>query len=409
MSIRSLTGHTLCFLFLASGSIIGDDWRQFRGNSGTGSDSSPKTLLPNSFTETTNLTWKVDLPAKGVSSPIVVKDRVFVTASSGAIQDRIYVLCFDGPSGKQLWKREYWATGRGYCHPTSANAAPTPASDGEFIYAFYSSNDLVCLDLDGNLQWFRGLTFDYPKAANDVGMSSSPIVSNGVIICQVENQGDSFVAGIEAATGKSLWKVDRTRDSNWASPAVVKADGSRPATVILTDRASVIGVNILTGEQLWKFQGRASSVTSTTVFGDIAVVSMDGTTALRFSADSKVPTQLWSNKSLLSGNASPVVHNGDLYIMNSSGVVSCNDVQTGAKKWQARTGRAKHWATPVASGNLMFAFDQGGSARVLNLNDKGKTVHTYQFQDQSFLGTPAISNGALYIRSNSHLFRISQQ
>lgn len=387
--------------------LNGDDWRQFRGHGGAGSDQSKVSALPNSFTETTNIAWRAELPAKGVSSPIVVKDRVIVTSSSGAIQDRIYVLCFDGKSGKRLWKREYWATGRGYCHPTSANAAPTPASDGEFIYAFFSSNDLVCLDLDGNLQWFRGLTYDYPKAANDVGMSSSPIVSEGVVICQVENQGDSFVTGIDAATGKSLWRVDRKKSSNWASPAVVKGAGNRPSQVILTDRTGAIGVHLKTGKQLWSISGRTPSVPSTTVVGDRAYLSVGGTTALQFNEENAKPEESWNQKQVLSGNASPVVHQDNVYIMSGSGVVTCCDAKTGIQKWKARTGRSTHWATPVASGKLLFTFDQGGTGRVLDLANEGKIIHTYKFEDQAFLGTPAISNGGLYLRSNTHLIRIS--
>ena len=390
-----------------SAKVRADDWRQFRGSGGSGSDGSKQTALPNSFTETTNVAWKVELPAKGVSSPIVVDGRVIVTASSGAIQDRIYVVCFDGKSGKRLWKREYWATGRGYCHPTSANAAPTPASDGKNIYAFFSSNDVVCLDLDGNLKWFRGLTFDYPKAANDVGMSSSPIVAEGVVICQVENQGDSFVTGLDAASGKSLWRIDRNKSSNWASPAVVNGEGSRPSQIILTDRTGAIGVNLRTGKQIWEITGRTPSVPSTTVVGNYAFLSVGGTTALRFTADSPKPTELWNQKQILSGNASPVVHHDEVFIMNGAGVVTCCDSKTGIEKWKARTGRSSHWATPVASGNLMFTFDQGGTARVLDLSSEGKTIHTYKFEEQSFLGTPAISDGALFIRSNTHLMRIS--
>ncbi|MEE2640567.1 MAG: PQQ-binding-like beta-propeller repeat protein, partial [Planctomycetota bacterium] len=322
----------------------GEDWLQFRGKGGSSSDGSQSTPLPNSFTETSKVRWKASLPAKGVSSPIVVSDRVFVTASSGSIQDRIYVLCFDGKTGKRIWKREYWATGRGYCHPTSANAAPTPASDGKNIYAFFSSNDLVCLDLDGNLQWFRGLTFDYPKAANDVGMSSSPIVAEGVVICQVENQGDSFVTGIDTETGKSLWRVDRKKSSNWASPAVVAGEGDRPSQVILTDRTGAIGVDLQSGKRLWEISGRTPSVPSTTVVGDHAYLSVSGTTALRFTSDSAKPTELWNKKQMLAGNASPVVHNGEIFVMNGSGAITCCDSKTGIEKWKARTGRASHWA-----------------------------------------------------------------
>ena len=406
--LKALAATLFCGIVLGSAMASqAEDWLQFRGSGGSSSDGAKESALPNSFTETTNVSWKVELPAKGVSSPIVVNDRVYVTSSSGAIQDRIYVLCFDGKSGKQLWRREYWATGRGYCHPTSANAAPTPVSDGKNIYAFFSSNDLACLDLDGNLQWFRGLTYDYPKAANDVGMSSSPIVAEGAVICQVENQGDSFVAGIDSATGKSLWRIDRTKASNWASPAYVKGAGSRPAQIVLTDRTGAIGVDLKTGKQLWEIEGRTPSVPSTTIVGDYAFLSVGGTTALQFTEDSAKPSELWNKKQMLAGNASPVVHKGEIFVMNGAGAITCCDSKTGIEKWKARTGRSAHWATPVASGNLMFTFDQGGTGRVLDLSNEGKTIHTYKFEEQSFLGTPAISNGAMYIRSNTHLMRIS--
>ena len=156
---------------------------------------SPDAQPPAEWSETKNVAWKVELPGRGPSSPIVVGDRVIVTCSSGVKQDRLHVLCFDAKDGKRLWERQFWATGRTLSHPASANAACTPASDGKLIFAFYSSNDLACLDLDGNLKWFRGLAYDFPHAGNDVGMSSSPLVVGDVVVAQVECQGDSFAAG----------------------------------------------------------------------------------------------------------------------------------------------------------------------------------------------------------------------
>jgi outer membrane protein assembly factor BamB len=119
-------------------------------------------------------------------------------------------------------------------HPSSANAAPTPASDGHAIFAFFSSNDLVALDLDGNLLWYRGLAFDYPTAGNDVGMSSSPAVVDGVVVAQVENQGESFAAGLDAQTGVTRWKIPRPHAASWASPVVMRdAASGAPAAVLL--------------------------------------------------------------------------------------------------------------------------------------------------------------------------------
>ena len=110
-----------------------------------------------------NVAWKTAIPGRGVSSPILVAGKVIVTAASGFKQDRLHVLCIDAKTGPIDWERQFWATGRTLCHPTSSVAANTPSSDGKRIFAFFSSNDLACLDLDGNLLWYRGLTHDFPR------------------------------------------------------------------------------------------------------------------------------------------------------------------------------------------------------------------------------------------------------
>ena len=157
--------------FSFPGYIVASDWPQFRGPGATGTGDSQD--LPVSWSDGQDIAWKLDLPGRGVSSPIVVSDRVIVTASSGYRQDRLHVLCFDARDGRKLWERQFWATGRTMCHPKTCMAAPTPASDGRRIFAFYSTNDLFSLDLDGNLLWLRGLTHDYPNASNSMGMASS--------------------------------------------------------------------------------------------------------------------------------------------------------------------------------------------------------------------------------------------
>ena len=123
--------------------LSGADWLQFRGSDNDGASS--ENSLPTNWNE--NIAWKVPLPGRASCGPIVIGDRLILTASSGVNQDRLHVLCFDTESGEQLWERQAWATGRTFCHPSMGVAAPTPASDGKRIYAFYSSNDLICLDL----------------------------------------------------------------------------------------------------------------------------------------------------------------------------------------------------------------------------------------------------------------------
>src|SRR5262249_10342798 len=141
--------------------------------------------------------WKADLPGRGVSSPVVVGSRVFVTASSGTRQDRLHVLAFDASSGKSLWRRTLWATGPTSSHPKTAMAAPTPASDGRHLVALFATNDLACLDLDGNILWLRSLHEEHPGATDGRGLASSPLIAGTTVVVQVECQNLSFAAGID--------------------------------------------------------------------------------------------------------------------------------------------------------------------------------------------------------------------
>ncbi len=131
---------TLVVLTAIATSASAADWLQFRGNDNQSIASGA--AAPVKFGKDENVAWSAPLPGKGVSGPIVVSGKVFVTASSGAVtQNRLHVISFDVATGKKAWERQFWATGRCFHHPTSAVAAPTPASDGQRIVAFYSSND----------------------------------------------------------------------------------------------------------------------------------------------------------------------------------------------------------------------------------------------------------------------------
>ena len=178
-------------------------WLSFRGDAGNGSI--PDKLSPNVGT-TGKTSWRIDLPGRGLSSPIVVGNLVFVTASSGPKEETLHIMAFEIKKGKKAWERKFKATGRTVCHEKTCVAAPTMASDGKLVVAQFSSNDVFCLDLKGNLKWLRGLTYDYPNAANGLGMSSSPVIAGEVVIAQVENDAESFTAGLSLANGSTLWK-----------------------------------------------------------------------------------------------------------------------------------------------------------------------------------------------------------
>jgi outer membrane protein assembly factor BamB len=387
--------------------IFADDWRQFRGSDHSSVAADAK--LPLEFSAEKNVAWKSPLVGRGVSGPIAVGGKVFVTASSGAVtQNRLHVLCFDAESGKQLWHRQFWATGRCFHHPTSANAAPTPASDGERIFAFYSSNDLVCLDLDGNLLWYRGLGSDYPKAGNDVGMSSSPVVVGDTVVVQVENQGDSFAAGLDTATGENRWRIDRPKEANWASPAALPVKDGKDL-VLLQSNKTLAAHDPKSGEQVWSFELACSGIPSSTPSGERIFAPAKGVTALDLKSGETAPSLAWDSNRLATGNASPVIHDGKVYVLASrSGVLTCGDAEKGELLWQLRLS-GTFWATPVVANNHLYCVNQDGKVLVVKLGgEKGELVATNELGD-TFLASPAVADNGLFLRSDKYLWKIAQK
>jgi outer membrane protein assembly factor BamB len=403
-----MPGKTLAVLLGACGLLAistGADWPQFRGPKSN--SVSQGAQPPAEWSETQNVAWKVKLPGRGPASPIVVDGKVIVTSSSGVNQDRLHVLCFDAASGKQLWERQFWATGRTLSHPDSANAAPTPASDGKLIFAFYSSNDMACLDLDGNLKWYRGLAHDFPQAGNDVGMSSSPVVAGDVVVAQVECQGDSFATGIDKQTGESLWRVDRPREASWSSPVVIP--GAKPAddVVLLQSPKQITAHRANTGEEVWAYKVPCDGISSATVVGDIVYVASKGLTALRPKAGGE-PEVVWNVANLQPGAASVIVDGDRLFAVNRGGVLTCASTADGKILFRTRL-EGEFWGTPAVAGNRIYSVNQKGKGQVVEISadaKKGEIVGGGQL-DGVVQASPAIADGALYVRSNDHLWKIA--
>ncbi len=384
--------------------LLAADWLGFRGPNNQGVAQSP--ALPTQWkvgADGANVAWERKLPGRGVSSPIVVSGRVIATSASGASQDRLHVHAFDAASGNSLWERQFWATGRTLCHPTSSVAACSPMSDGQRIFAFFSSNDLVCLDLNGNLLWYRGLTLDYPTAANDVGMSSSPLVVDGTVIVQVENKGDSFAAGLDAETGQTRWKIPRKPEMNWTSPTVWQVGSSKAVLLQSTDRLSAH--EPATGRQLWSYDKTCKGIPSVVGVGGIAFIPSDGITAIRPNNDGRSPEVLWSNNKLDPGTPSPVVHDGRIYVINGGGALTCAKASDGEVLWRLRL-KGSFWATPLIVGNHMYVVNRDGVAQVIELGEQGTIVSENAFGD-GVAATPAVADGALYVRSDTRLWKIA--
>ncbi len=393
--------------------LAGADWTQFRGADTSGV--APDQNLPIEIGP--SIAWTTELPGRGLSGPIVVGNRVYLTASSGYAQDRLHVLCFDTDSGKPLWERQFWATGRTMCHPKMSNATPTPASDGERIFAFYSSNDLICLDLDGNLQWFRGLNHDYQNASNSLGMSSSPIVVGDTLIVQVENDSQSLAFGIDVATGENRWKHDRPVMVNWTSPILLRGKSRSDDLAVLQSGKGLVAVQPRTGAEVWRYDEPCDTIPSAAVTDGVLYAPSKGLTALQPDAQGGSPKVLWQESRLKPITPTAIAYDARVYSIASSGVLHCADTANGKGLWQMRLmveigdkpSRGMFSATPVAAGGHLYIVNEDGVLMVVKAGgEKGEIVAHHEF-GETILASPAIANGALYLRSDQHLWKIARR
>ncbi|MFY9253461.1 MAG: PQQ-binding-like beta-propeller repeat protein [Fuerstiella sp.] len=394
----------LAFLTTAS-STQAEDWRQFRGNQGNSiatGENLPTELSGGS------IAWKVELPGRGVSSPIAVKDQILLTASSGYDEDRLHVMSFDAATGELQWDRQFQATGRTGCHEKMCVATPTPASDGERVFAFYSSNDLICTDMAGNLQWYRGLGAEYPNASNSLGMSSSLIVIGTTVVAQVESDAEAFAIGVDTVSGETKWKIDRPRKANWTSPTIMPASGNTPALALLQSSAGLAAVDPETGDVVWEFGDGASTIPSSSVIDGTVFIPSNGLTTVKPAADGKSVEQVWNSSNLSPSTPSPVVLNGLTFTVNSAGALSAGSIETGERVWQLRL-KGPFSGTPVVSNGHLFFFNEKGLAFVVKPSaDKGEIVSELDL-GETILCSPAASNNALFIRSDGHLWKFAEQ
>jgi outer membrane protein assembly factor BamB len=381
----------------------GGDWPQFRGPNGSGV--SEETGLPIEWGQDRNIRWKVALPGQGHSNPVIASGKVFVTASSGFQESRLHVLCLGPVSGKQRWHRQFRSTGSTLCHAKSNMAAPTPVTDGKAVYALFATGDLVALDAEGNLLWYRSLAHDYPTLANNVGMAASPVLWKDLLILPLDNAGESFVAGIDVKTGQNRWKTARIREINWVSPLLVPRGDQ--AQVVIGALAELAAYDVQTGKKRWSYAGNGFSNTSTPILDSGLIFAAGGQfTAVRPGTEAGGPRLVWQSSKLHPNISSPLCYQRRVYSLNPPNILVCANAADGKVLWQERLADGTYWASPVAADGRIYAVNDAGTTTVVQAGDK-PTLLARNVLDEPIVATPAIAGGCLFLRSDQHLYCIA--
>lgn len=377
------------------------DWPEFRGADGSGV--AVGETIRTRWSRDEGVAWRSDLPGRGLSSPIVVGDSVFVTASDGARQDRLHMLAFDRGQGTLLWRRSFWAAGRTFCHSTSAVAAGTPASDGRRIVALFSSCDLLAVDLEGRLLWQRNLAVEHPRAGNDIGMGTSPRIIDGVVVVQIDCQGDAFATGIDAATGEDRWSVPRRNIASWSTPLAFAPAGDGKCVVL----QSPDGIEVRRakdGSLVWNWDGKCDAIAMVAAGADRLFVPGDGMSALRPLEAGHAPA--WRSPKLSCGIASPLVWGDSIASINRAGVLTVASAGDGAIRGQVRLA-GSFWASPILAGDTIVAVNKEGTTFLVSAAGEPTIIAKNELPG-TFTATPAVADGSLYLRSETALWKIAR-
>src|SRR5688572_18155606 len=258
-----------CAIAIATATLAADTWPQFRGPGGRGIAEGAN--LPDRWSPTDNIAWKIAVPGTGWSSPIVAGDRVFVTSVVSATETekptkglyfggerpastaehRWVVAAYDLASGRLLWTKEAHRAVPAFArHLKNSYASETPVTDGQRLYVSFGNVGLFCYDLDGNQLWSNKA--EPMRMRNGWGTASSPVLHQGRLYLVHDNDEQSFVTAIDAKTGKPLWRVARDEGSNWSTPFVWQHDRR---TELVTTGSQKVRSYSLDGKPLWELRG----------------------------------------------------------------------------------------------------------------------------------------------------------
>jgi outer membrane protein assembly factor BamB len=391
-------------LLLLTPALAGD-WPQFRGPTGQGS--SDERGLPLTWSESKNVKWKVAIPGKGWSSPVIHGDKIWLTTATDEGKS-LRAISVDRNTGAILVNVEVFRLkSLGHISSKNSNASPTPVLEGERVYVHFGANGTACLSQSGEIIWKTRLEYDNGQH----GSGGSPVLYENLVIVSCDGQDVQFVVALDKLTGKVRWKKSREGYQAYTTPLVVPmAAGDQ---LISPGAFRAIAYDPLTGKELWQVKyGEGFSNVPRPVYGDGLVFICTGfqepsLLAVRLDGHGDVTKShvAWTLKRGAPLTPSPLLVGGELYLINDNGIASCVDAKTGVANWQVRLG-GNHSASPIyADGRIYFLSEEGESVVILP-GKQFKAVAQNQLDGQT-LASMAVSGGSIFIRSLTHLYRLS--
>ena len=415
-------------------------WPQWRGPFFNGM---ARGDAPTVWSDTKNIKWKVEIPGRGFSTPVIWGDKIFLTtavpsgkapeqpqaapspegrrAGGGAgplVEHKFEVLCLDRKTGKLLWQRTAKVATPHECFHRACGsfASNSPITDGRYVYAFFGSRGLYAYDFNGKLIWEKDFGVQM-KMRLAFGEGAAPLMLKDQLFVVFDHEGGSFMVAVDKRNGKELWRSQREEPSSWSTPLAIDHNGRTEIIVPATNK--VRSYDARNGKVLWESAGLGSNVIPVPVYHNGMVYVMSGhrdpkLMAIKLGKEGDISGSdaiAWSHTRGIAYTTSPVLFDNKLYVVTDSGMVSAFNATTGEAFYaQTRLPKASNLkASPVGANGKLYIATEDGDVVVLKMGEKFEVIGVNTLEDQVFIATPVIADGEIYLRGQNTLFCISEK
>ena len=393
--------YFLAMVFLAR------DWPEFRGPTGQGL--SDESGLPLTWSENGNVRWKTAIPGQGWSSPAIQGDQIWLTTSTEEGKS-LRAICVDRKSGAMLQNIEVFRLNvPGRVNAKNSLASPTPVLDENRIYVHFGAFGTACILQSGKILWRTRLEYDNGQH----GPGGSPVIYENLLVVNCDGMSVQYVAALDKWTGGIRWKQYRKASHAYSTPLIVRLAGGDQ--LISTGAFRVVAYEPRTGKEIWHvLYGDGFSNVPRPVFGNGRVFICTGfqqpsLLAIRVDGRGDVTKShvIWRRDRGAPLTPSPLLVGEELYLISDNGIATCLDASTGKEHWQQRIG-GNHSASPLYADGRIYFLSEDGQSVVIAPGKEFKILATNQLNGQT-LASMAVSDGAIFLRSDSHLYCLRNQ
>ncbi len=427
-------------LLLMALPLHAENWPHWRGPNFDGSTS--ETELPSQWSRTEGIVWKAKLDGAAASTPIIWENYVFLSGLD-AEKDTLQAMCFQRADGKLLWKHD---VAEGTSHDERSNfAAPSPVTDGNLVYFFFSNGDLLAYDFSGQRRWARNLQKDYGTFAFNWTFSTSPTLFDGKLFMQVlqrdvpvrergftDRENESYLLAMDPQTGKTLWRhvqpSDAVAESREAFSTLIPSETNGKSELLVAGGDALTGHDPATGKELWRWDNLNPNkishwrlVPSPVAGGGVYLIcgpKMSPVFAVKAGLSGQLTDDdlAWASTDVRTVNSdvpTPAFYDGDFFILSDLGKsLSRVTAATGEVKWTVSTpGRAKYEASPLAADGKIYIVDFEGQVDVIDANN-GNVINSIQMDEpedrEVVRSSIAAAHGHLFIRTTRELYCVGK-